>query len=69
MSWFRVGGGWDRSGPLPVPDPDKKSKKGTYASKPWWIYAAIAGAVVLGAGVIIGSELAEDRQVIRLEYP
>jgi len=64
---------WDRAGPLPIPGdgpgPVRHPDDGTYKSKPWWIYAAIAGAVVLGGAVIVGSELAEDRQVIRLEYP
>ncbi len=60
---------WDRTAPLATPAPVRQPDKGTYRTKPWWVYAAIAGAVVLGGAVIISSELAEDRQVIRLEYP
>jgi hypothetical protein len=59
------GGAGDQT---PVPDPDGGGED-TYKSKPWWIYASIVGAVVLGGAVIIASDLADDTQVIRLSYP
>ncbi len=56
------GGG---GGPIPAPANKKKQDK----AKPWWVYAAIVGAVVVGGGIVLASDLADDKQVIRLDYP
>lgn len=35
----------------------------------WWVYAAIAGAVVVGGAVIVANELSEDTQRVELRFP
>jgi hypothetical protein len=38
-------------------------------SQQWWVYAAILGAVAVGAGVVISQELGDDRQRIEITLP
>lgn len=35
----------------------------------WWVYAAIAGAVAIGAGFVVLHDSASDRQRVELHYP
>ncbi|HEX3759304.1 MAG TPA: hypothetical protein VHW23_11380 [Kofleriaceae bacterium] len=35
----------------------------------WWVYAAIGGAIAIGATIIIAHEAAGDRQRVELHYP
>jgi len=51
--------------PIPAPGEDSEPKK----AKPWWVYATIVGAVALGGALVLANDLADDHQVIRLEYP
>jgi hypothetical protein len=39
------------------------------ASTPWWVYATIGGAVLVGAIVIYAKETTDDTQRIELKYP
>jgi hypothetical protein len=63
-----------------APDPDQPLLVDTTAprgarkdegDKPtkWWVYAAIAGAVVVGATIIYAHDSASDRQRVELHYP
>ncbi len=63
-----------------APDPDRpllvepsgaRGARTDQADKPtkWWVYAAIAGAAVIGAGVIYANDSASDRQRVELHYP
>ena len=43
----------------------RESKSG---GQKWWVYAALAGAVVVGGGVILANELSEDTQRVELRW-
>lgn len=45
-------------------------KKGEGPSKQeWWVYAAIAGAIAIGAGVVLANDLADDHQTFEITFP
>jgi len=35
----------------------------------WWVYAAIVGAVAVGAGIVLAQDLGSDRQRIEIAFP
>jgi hypothetical protein len=70
----------DPDTPLLVESPeerDERDERGVRktrsddASKPtkWWVYAAIAGAVAIGATIIFVHDAASDRQRVEVHYP
>jgi hypothetical protein len=61
-----------------APDPDQpllvedaRGRRKDEPEKPtkWWVYAAIGGAVALGAAIILVHDNASDRQRVELHYP
>jgi hypothetical protein len=63
-----------------APDPDRplllddQARRGGRRDQPatptkWWVYAAIGGAIAIGAGIIVANEAASDRQRVELHYP
>lgn len=59
-----------------APDPDQPllvEDRGRRDEPPaptkWWVYAAIGGAVALGATIILVHDSASDRQRVELHYP
>lgn len=67
--------GIDRDRPLLRETPEERAaylsrKKGTGPSKQeWWVYAAIVGAVAIGAGVVLANDLADDHQKFDVTIP
>jgi hypothetical protein len=60
----------DPDRPLLVEDTPRRGRKDAPEKPtPWWVYAAIGGAVVVGATIIIAHESANDRQRLELHYP
>ena len=53
----------------PVAAPRAGGEPAAHERRPWWVYASIAGAVALGAGVILANELADDHQRVELTWP
>lgn len=48
----------------------RKSGKSSGPSKQeWWVYAALVGAVAIGAGVVLANDLADDHQKIEVTIP
>jgi len=45
------------------------AEKETKKPQKWWVYASIIGAVALGTGVLLMSNLADDHQRIELTWP
>ena len=68
QSWSEHAPDPDR--PLLVEDTARRRRKDE-PEKPtkWWVYAAIGGAVAIGAVIIIAHENASDRQRVELHYP
>lgn len=65
---------WDRKSMDPSPALMAESRRMNTARKKtqgqkWWVYATIIGAVALGSGIILATELADDRQRIELSWP
>lgn len=64
----------DPDQPLLVETPEERRQRGLLRDgeeEPtrWWVYAAIAGAVVAGALVIYAHDSAEDTQRVELKFP
>lgn len=56
----------DDSVPILTEDAKKREQR---KQQKWWVYAGIIGAVAVGAGIILASDLADDRQRIELTWP
>src|SRR6185503_4051820 len=71
----RTSPGIDPDRPLMRETPEERAayqskKKGSGPSKQeWWVYAAIVGAVALGAGVVLANDLADDHQKFEVTIP
>jgi hypothetical protein len=61
----------DPDQPLLVEDPETRGGRRDQAPAPtrWWVYAAIGGAVAIGATIVLVHEAASDRQRVELRYP
>ncbi|HEX2688255.1 MAG TPA: PEGA domain-containing protein [Kofleriaceae bacterium] len=61
----------DPDQPLLVETREPRGARKDGADKPtrWWVYAAIAGAVAIGATIIYAHDSASDRQRVELHYP
>jgi hypothetical protein len=69
-------GGWNAHAPDPdVPllteDSVPRSARKDQAERPtqWWVYAAIGGALAVGATIILVHDASSDRQRVELHYP
>jgi hypothetical protein len=69
-------GAWD--GRAPDPDmplltegsgPRGARKDEAEGGTKWWVYAAIGGAIAIGATIIVAHDAASDRQRVELRYP
>jgi peroxiredoxin len=67
---------WDHTGPEPdgvllreSMDSQAGAKAATPRSQRWWVYATIVGAVALAGGVMLTSDLVDDRQRIEIVWP
>ncbi|HKE16594.1 MAG TPA: PEGA domain-containing protein [Kofleriaceae bacterium] len=75
MAGPRRGPGIDPSRPLLRETPEeraaiqvqKSGKRGKWQQ--WWVYAVVIGAAALGAGIVLGNDLGEDRQRIEITVP
>ena len=47
----------------------KKGKSQGPSRQEWWVYAAIVGAVAIGAGVVLANDLADDHQNFEITFP
>jgi hypothetical protein len=47
----------------------RKGKSEGPTRQEWWVYAAIIGAVALGAGVVLANDLADDHQKFEITFP
>ena len=47
----------------------KKSKGKGPSKQEWWVYAAIVGAIAVGAGVVLANDLADDHQNFEITFP
>jgi hypothetical protein len=47
----------------------REGKSATPTRQEWWVYAAIIGAVALGAGVVLANDLGDDHQRIEITFP
>jgi len=72
----RTSPGIDPDRPLMRETPEERAEylaqkgKGKGPSKQeWWVYAAIVGAVALGAGVVLANDLADDHQKFEVSFP
>ena len=66
--------GIDPEVPLMVESPEERAarargEKATPSRQEWWVYAAIAGAVAVGAGIVLLNDLADDHQRIEVTFP
>jgi hypothetical protein len=66
--------GIDPEVPLLVESPQERAaraagNKATPRRQEWWVYAAIAGAVAVGAGIVLLNDLADDHQRIEVTFP
>ena len=66
--------GIDPEVPLMVESPEERAarargEKVTPSRQEWWVYAAIAGAVAVGAGIVLLNDLADDHQRIEVTFP
>jgi hypothetical protein len=61
----------DPDRPLLVEDPGSRTGRKDEPDKPtkWWVYAAIGGALAVGATIILVHDSASDRQRVELHYP
>jgi hypothetical protein len=64
----------DPDQPLLVETPEERRKRGLLRDDEdeptrWWVYAAIAGAIVAGALVIYAHDSADNTQRVELKYP
>jgi hypothetical protein len=58
--------------PRPEPVVSDRQVAPTVGERPrtqWWVYAALAGAVAVGAGVIVAQEASQDTQRVELRWP
>jgi len=46
----------------------REAREGPSAEE-WWVYAAIVGAVAVGAGIVLINDLGDDRQRIEVTFP
>ncbi len=46
-----------------------KGKSKGPSKQEWWVYAAIVGAVAIGAGVVLANDLADDHQKFEVTFP
>lgn len=68
---------WDQTGPDPnvalLHEPlqvERRTGKGKSTGRQkWWVYATVIGTVALATGVILGTDLGDDRQRIELRWP
>lgn len=51
-----------------VPDPRKAEEDAEKAPARWWVYAAIGGAIAVGAVVIYAADAGDDRQRFELRF-
>ncbi|HEU5058006.1 MAG TPA: hypothetical protein VFU21_15855, partial [Kofleriaceae bacterium] len=71
----RTQAGMDPDQPLMRETPEERAaylaqKKGKGPSKQeWWVYAALIGAVAIGAGVVLANDLADDHQSFEITFP
>ena len=64
--------GIDPDVPLLRESPEERAAHGTTegpSRQEWWVYAAIAGAILVGAGVVAANELGDDTQRIEIAIP
>jgi hypothetical protein len=47
----------------------KKGKSKGPSRQEWWVYAALIGAVAIGAGVVLANDLADDHQSFEITFP
>jgi len=47
----------------------KKGKGAGPSKQEWWVYAAIVGAIAIGAGVVLANDLADDHQNFEITFP
>lgn len=47
----------------------KKGKSEGPSRQEWWVYAALIGAVAVGAGVVLANDLADDHQNFEITFP
>jgi hypothetical protein len=69
--------GWDRTGPdggtllreTRATGAALRGEGKASGGQKWWVYATIVGALILGSGIILASDVADDRQRIELRWP
>jgi hypothetical protein len=49
--------------------PVERQADGGEKRQEWWVYAAIIGAVAIGAGIVVAQDLGDDRQRIEIDFP
>lgn len=48
---------------------ERKGKSKKANKQEWWVYAALIGAVAIGAGVVLANDLADDHQGFEVTFP
>jgi hypothetical protein len=69
LSSAQRGPGIDPNRPLLRESPARRADRDDGKWQEWWVYAAVIGAVAVGASIVVANELGDDQQRIEITSP